>query len=125
MKRVFGRTLYIIFITLLLLSSLNSATNIHSATAAFPTYNGLAQKPLLGWSSWSFLRQDPTEARLMAQADALSQTLKAHGYTYINLDDFWYLNPGTAVDNYGRWAVDTSRFPHGISGIAAYVHSLG
>lgn len=125
MKHVFRRTLYITFITLLLLSSLNSATNIRSATAAFPTYNGLAQKPLLGWSSWSFLRQDPTEARLMAQADALSQTLKAHGYTYINLDDFWYLNPSTTVDNYGRWAVDTSRFPHGISGIATYIHSLG
>lgn len=126
MKYMSKRNLYVGLATLLIITSISASANIRSSIDAFPSYNnGLAQKPLLGWSSWSFLRQDPTETRLMAQADALFQTLQAHGYTYINLDDFWYLNPSTTVDNYGRWAVDTSRFPDGIIGTAAYVHSLG
>lgn len=79
----------------------------------------------MGWSSWSSIRSSPTEAKVKAQAQAMSNTLKSHGYTYINLDDFWYLNPSTAVDQYGRWEVDTSKFPDGISGLASYVHSLG
>jgi hypothetical protein len=29
------------------------------------------------------------------------------------------------VDQYGRWAVDTSKFPNGLAGLASYVHGLG
>jgi hypothetical protein len=29
------------------------------------------------------------------------------------------------VDQFGHWVVDTSRFPHGLSGLASYVHGLG
>ena len=41
------------------------------------------------------------------------------------MDDFWYLNPATTVDQYGRWAVDTSKFPDGIAALASYIHGLG
>jgi hypothetical protein len=99
---------------------------------AAPVYaenNGLAQTPPLGWSSWSFIRKNPTQANIEAQAAAMQSTgLAAHGYQYVNLDDFWYVctsGVGPAVDQYGRWVPDTSRFPSGIAPVAAYVHGLG
>lgn len=97
-------------------------------------------KPVLGWSSWSFIRREPTAAKLMAQAEALVKSgLAKFGYRYINLDDFWYLGVdstksrklfGPEVGPYGLWVTDPSRFPphgdtDGIKVVADYVHSLG
>ena len=88
--------------------------------------NGVAPKPPMGWSSWSFVRKTPTEANIKAQASGMSTSgLVAHGYQYINIDDFYYLNPATTVDANGRWVVDTTKFPDGMAAMAAYVHGLG
>lgn len=96
--------------------------------------NGLERTPVLGWSSWSFLRKQPTAAQMEAQALALHHSgLQKLGYEYVNLDDFWYQCPGAQgpnVDSYGRWVTDASRFPaqgdrDGIQVVADYVHSLG
>jgi hypothetical protein len=96
--------------------------------------NGLERTPLLGWSSWSFIREDPTAAKMEAQARALqSSGLQKIGYNYVNLDDFWYQCPGSQgpnVDPYGRWVTDSTRFPgnggtDGIKVVADYIHSLG
>ena len=96
--------------------------------------NGLERKPVLGWSSWSFLRKHPTAAKIEAEARALrSSGLQKLGYEYVNLDDFWYQCPGKQgpnVDRHGLWIPDSSRFPahgrtNGIEALAAYVHSLG
>jgi len=96
--------------------------------------NGVGQTPAMGWSSWSFIRQDPTAAKIEAQARALkSSGLAGVGYQYVNVDDFWYGCPGSQgpdVDQYGRWAIDTSKFPaqgseSGIKVVADYVHKLG
>ena len=90
--------------------------------------------PIMGWSSWSFLRKDPTAAKIEAQARAMHTAgLQAVGYEYVNIDDFWYECPdlsGPNVDSYGRWVTDPSRFPaqggaNGIKVVADYVHSLG
>jgi len=96
--------------------------------------NGLERTPVLGWSSWSFLRKQPTADKMKAQALALHNSgLQKLGYEYINLDDFWYQCPGPEgpnVDRYGRWITDPSTFPaqgdsDGIKVVADYVHSLG
>jgi hypothetical protein len=97
--------------------------------------NGVGLTPAMGWSSWSFLRHDPTAEKVEAQARALvSSGLAQVGYRYVNLDDFWYVCPGRQgpqVDRYGRWVPNPTTFPpgpHGESGIevvANYVHSLG
>ena len=88
--------------------------------------NGVAATPQMGWSTWSFLRKSPTEAAVEAQALAMHNSgLQSHGFVYVNLDDFYYYNPSTTVDAYGRWAVSSSAFPDGIAAVAAYVHSLG
>jgi alpha-galactosidase len=97
-----------------------------TAPTAVAQDNGVASTPQMGWSSWSFLRSNPTEANIEAQAKALHDSgLLAHGYSYVNVDDFYYLNPATNVDAYGRWVTDTSKFPDGMSAVAAYVHGLG
>jgi hypothetical protein len=96
--------------------------------------NGLERTPVLGWSSWSFLRKGPTAAKMKAQALALHNSgLQEIGYQYVNLDDFWYQCPGAQgpnVDAYGRWITDASTFPpegdsDGIKVVADYIHSLG
>jgi len=107
------------------------ATGVQSARAE---KNGIDRKPVLGWSSWSFIREQPTAAKVKAQAHAMqSSGLQKLGYEYINLDDFWYQCPGSQgpnVDSYGRWVTDPLRFPphgdtNGIQVIADSMHSLG
>ncbi|MFI7705244.1 carbohydrate-binding protein [Nonomuraea sp. NPDC049480] len=96
--------------------------------AAAVSDNGLSIRPAMGWSSWSFIRRWPTEAKMKAQADALvSSGLAAKGYIYVNLDDFFQKCDanGFVVDSYGRWAVDTAKFPSGIKALADYVHDKG
>jgi hypothetical protein len=114
-----------------LLIALLAGGILHNASAED---NGLERKPVLGWSSWSFLRQHPTAAQVKAQALALHNSgLQKIGYQYVNLDDFWYQCPGPQgpnVDPYGRWLTDSSRFPaegdtDGIKVVADYIHSLG
>ncbi|HET9405692.1 MAG TPA: glycoside hydrolase family 27 protein, partial [Candidatus Sulfotelmatobacter sp.] len=96
--------------------------------------NGLERTPVLGWSSWSFLRKQPTADIMKAQALALHNSgLQELGYQYVNLDDFWYQCPGSQgpnIDPYGRWITDPSKFPaqgdtDGIKVVADYIHSLG
>jgi hypothetical protein len=74
--------------------------------------NGVGLTPLMGWSSWSFVRHNPTAATIEAQADAMRGSgLAAVGYRYVNVDDFWYVCPGSQgpdVDDSGRWVIDTA-----------------
>jgi Alpha galactosidase A/NPCBM-associated, NEW3 domain of alpha-galactosidase/Alpha galactosidase C-terminal beta sandwich domain/Carbohydrate binding module (family 35) len=96
--------------------------------------NGVGLTPAMGWSSWSFLRHGPTAAKIEAQAKAMKDSgLARVGYQYVNLDDFWYQCPGSQgpnVDQFGRWVIDSAKFPasgseNGIQVVADYVHSLG
>ncbi|MEY9966493.1 alpha-galactosidase [Streptacidiphilus sp. MAP12-16] len=104
------------------------------APAAHAENNGVGLTPALGWSSWSFVRHNPTAAKINAQADAMkSSGLAAAGFQYVNVDDFWYQCPGSQgpnVDQYGRWVTDTTKFPNsgstdGIQAVAAHVHADG
>jgi hypothetical protein len=99
-----------------------------TAPPAAASDNGLSIRPAMGWSSWSFVRRTPSEAKIKAQADAMvSSGLAAHGFVHVNLDDFWQQcdSNGFVVDGNGRWAVDTAKFPSGIRALADYVHGKG
>jgi len=105
-----------------------------STATANAENNGVGAKPALGWSSWSYVRKDPTAATIDAQADAMvSSGLAKVGYQYVNLDDFWYQCPGSQgpnVDAYGRWVIDPTKFPSsgsesGIQAVADHVHADG
>ncbi len=115
-------------------AGVSAVAGLAGAPAAQAANNGVERTPVLGWSSWSFIRDQPTAAKIEAQADALrSSGLESLGYRYVNLDDFWYQCPGKQgpnVDQYGRWVIDSSRFPsagaaNGIKAVAGYVHRLG
>jgi len=104
------------------------ATGVATAPPAVASNNGLSIRPAMGWSSWSFVRRWPSEAKIKAQADAMvSSGLAAHGFVYVNLDDFWQKcdAEGFVVDGNGRWVVDTAKFPSGIRALADYVHGKG
>ncbi len=105
-----------------------------TATPAHAEDNGVGVTPALGWSSWSFIRHDPTAAKIDAQADAMkSSGLATAGFQYVNVDDFWYQCPGSQgpnVDAYGRWVTDPAKFPpngaeDGIAAVADHVHADG
>lgn len=122
-----------LFALILVLTAL-VATTLGVGTKASAENNGVGQRPAMGWSSWSYIRHNPTASNIEAQASALKNSgLAALGYTYANVDDFWYVCPGSQgpdVDHYGRWVTDTNKFPNsgatnGIQVVANYVHSLG
>ncbi|MBO0803189.1 MAG: glycoside hydrolase family 27 protein [Nocardiopsaceae bacterium] len=133
------RRLAAIVSALLLTGLAATAAVVSSAPGVRAENNGVERTPVMGWSSWSYLRNHPTAATIEAQAKALSDSgLEKYGYRYVNLDDFWYRCPGSQgpeVDSYGRWVVNSGRFPakaepgggtvNGIKAVADYVHSLG
>jgi len=108
---------------------------VTTAVPAVAEANGVGATPAMGWSSWSFIRHDPTAADIEAQAAAMvSSGLSSAGYDYVNIDDYWYDCPGSQgpdVDSYGRWVTNATEFPpgsgggNGIAVVASYVHSLG
>ncbi|WP_052352864.1 alpha-galactosidase [Neobacillus dielmonensis] len=88
-------------------------------------YNDLAERPFMGWSSWSSIRKHPTEQKIKDAADIMAAKFKQHGYQYVNLDDYYMLDWTTTVDQYGRWAVDPKKFPNGMKAVGDYIHSKG
>ena len=128
------RATSLITVLSLVLTALFGAV-LASAPTASAESNGVGSTPAMGWSSWSYIRHDPTAANIEAQANAMkSSGLSSAGYLYVNVDDFWYVCPGSQgpnVDANGRWVTNTSAFPpsssgeNGIAVVADYVHSLG
>ncbi len=82
----------------------------------------LAQRPYMGWSSWSFLRGKPTEQKVKAQVDALfAAGLPALGYRYINIDSGW----SDGYDEHGIPKPNLAAFPDGMAGLGSYLHKRG
>jgi alpha-galactosidase len=92
----------------------------------------IALTPPMGWNSWNCFAQAVTEDRVKSAADAMVKSgLINHGWTYINVDDFWqnHREP-TSPDLRGPFRdtngiiVPNSRFPD-MKRMADYIHSLG
>jgi alpha-galactosidase len=85
---------------------------------------GVAEKPYLGWSSFSqqtissnFL----TQANIEAQSDALlASGLQSHGFNYINMDSGWQ----GSFDTNGRPIPNTAIFPD-ITALVTHIHQNG
>jgi hypothetical protein len=94
------------------------------ASTASAQVNGVAQRPYLGWSSFSQQTIEPaflTQANMLKQSDALAASgLQAHGYTYINLDSGWM----GAFDANGRPIPDPNTFPD-IKALIDHIHANG
>jgi len=94
--------------------------------------NTLALTPPMGWNSWNCFAGAVSDVKIRAAADAMVQSgLINHGWTYINIDDFWQVNPkakdptllGPERDTSGT-ILPNSRFPD-MKALAQYIHDQG
>jgi alpha-galactosidase len=92
----------------------------------------IALTPPMGWNSWNCFAGAVSEEKVKSAADAMVKSgLINHGWTYINVDDFWQNHRdskdptlrGPFRDAKGN-IVPNSRFPD-MRGMADYIHSLG
>ncbi|KAK9441682.1 alpha-galactosidase [Metarhizium brunneum] len=78
--------------------------------------------PTLGWNSWNAYRCDINEQHFLDAAQALVDTgLRDAGYNYVNIDDCWSERTGRVN---GHIAVNKTRFPDGIDGLANKIHDM-
>jgi alpha-galactosidase len=89
--------------------------------------------PTMGWNSWNCFASAVTAEHVKSAADAMVKSgLINHGWTYINIDDFWEVNPSRADDptlqgpmrDAQGLILPNPRFPD-MKGLADYVHGLG
>ncbi|HTL71993.1 MAG TPA: NPCBM/NEW2 domain-containing protein, partial [bacterium] len=92
----------------------------------------IALTPPMGWNSWNCFAHAVSADRVKRAAAALVKSgLVNHGWTYINIDDFWQNHrdtqdatlKGDFRDAQGN-IVPNARFPD-MKGLADYVHGLG
>src|ERR1051325_7873304 len=87
-------------------------------------FEGLALTPPMGWNSWNTFQTNIDEQLVKDIANVMvSSGMKDAGYRYIVLDDGWMArarDPKT-----GDLVADPKKFPHGMKGLADYVHSRG
>jgi alpha-galactosidase len=94
--------------------------------------NQIALTPPMGWNSWNCFAGAVSEDKVKSAADAMVKSgLINHGWTYVNVDDYWQNHrPPTTPDLRGPFRdahgniVPNSRFPD-MKGMADYIHSLG
>jgi len=88
--------------------------------------------PPLGWNSWNCFAGAVTDKNIRDAASVMAHSsLIDHGWTYINIDDFWQVKPasddptlqGPERDANGK-ILPNSRFPD-MKGLTDYVHALG
>jgi alpha-galactosidase len=92
----------------------------------------IALTPQMGWNSWNCFAGAVSEEKVKSAADAMVKSgLINHGWTYINVDDYWQNHrnskdptlQGPFRDAKGN-IVPNSRFPD-MKGMADYIHNLG
>ena len=92
----------------------------------------IALTPPMGWNSWNCFADEVSADRVKRAADALVKSgLINHGWTYINIDDYWQNHrdskdptlQGKFRDEAGK-IVPNSRFQD-MKGLADYIHNLG
>jgi len=94
--------------------------------------DNIALTPPMGWNSWNCFAHAVSAERVKTAADAMVKSgLINHGWTYINIDDYWQNHrdskdptlQGPFRDAQGN-VVPNSRFPD-MKGLAGYIHNLG
>jgi alpha-galactosidase len=92
----------------------------------------IALTPPMGWNSWNCFAGAVSEERVRSAADAMIKSgLINHGWTYINVDDFWQNHHDSKDPTLrGKFRdangviVPNLRFPD-MKGLADYIHNLG
>ena len=92
----------------------------------------IALTPPMGWNSWNCFAHAVTAENVKSAADAMVKSgLINHGWTYINIDDFWQNHRDSKDPTlHGEFRdkedfiVPNSRFPD-MKGLADYIHGFG
>jgi alpha-galactosidase len=92
----------------------------------------IALTPPMGWTSWNCFAGSVSAEKVKAAADEMvKKGLINHGWTYINIDDFWETRPGSndptlqgdPRDQNG-FIIPNKRFPD-MKELSSYIHSKG
>ena len=117
MKRI--KTL--LFASLLLAAALPGYSQ-RTPDKPLPKWEGLADTPQMGWSSWNKFQTEINETLIRDIADKMVELgLVEAGYVYLNLDDGWH----GERDEQGFVHEDKEKFPSGMKALADYLHSKG
>jgi alpha-galactosidase len=110
-------------VLLLALGAVGWGIGVRTASPAQALANNLALTPPMGWNDWNAYGCNVSETLVKQTADKIvSSGLAGAGYQYVNIDDCWMQHNR---DSSGNLQPDYGKFPDGISGTAAYVHSKG
>ncbi len=96
----------------------------------------IALAPQMGWNSWNCFGASVTGDNIKAAADPMVNSgLVNHGWTYINIDDYWEYNARLARQNDPTMEGVTPRAPDGtintnkrfpdMKALIDHIHSLG
>ncbi|WP_207423450.1 NPCBM/NEW2 domain-containing protein [Desertivirga brevis] len=92
----------------------------------------IALTPPMGWNSWNCFAGEVSADKVKRAAEVMVKSgLVNHGWTYVNIDDFWQNHrdskdpslQGKLRDESG-YILPNKRFPD-MKGLADYVHNLG
>lgn len=93
----------------------------------------IALTPPMGWNSWNVFAANVSADKVKKATDAMVNSgLINHGWTYINIDDYWQnkfpkINDQTFQEDYRDAQgniLSNARFPN-MKGLADYIHSKG
>ena len=105
-------------------ATISTPATVTSGTSLGPA-GAAAQKPYMGWSSYSMQVYKTgswiTADQIIAQSDAMHKKLQPFGYKYINIDAGW--NGG--IDGYGRPVPSKTLFPNGLQAVIDHIHANG
>lgn len=95
---------------------------LQSNNAQAQKWEGLADTPQMGWSTWNKFQGNISEDVIKGIADAMvDEGLRDAGYVYLNIDDCWH---GQRDEN-GFITADATKFPNGMKAVADYIHTKG
>ncbi len=116
------------------ITTFKATNSIGTAEREFKIVCGdqLALTPPMGWNSWYIWEMKVTDKIMRDAADAMvSSGMMDHGYSYVNIDDCWSVNPssedsslmGDPRDKNGM-INSNGRFPD-MKALTDYIHSKG
>jgi len=86
-------------------------------------FEGLAQKPPMGFNTWNTFQTNINEQMLKNMVDTfISSGMRDAGYQYFVLDDGWM---AMQRDSSGNLVPDPAKFPGGMKKFVDYVHAKG
>ena len=110
------------------------AGRVEFKTVTFVVGDRIALTPPMGWNSWNAFAGGVSDAKMRTAVDKIVELgLDAHGYSYVNIDDFWQKNPQNGKSdptlagperNADGTIAPNARFPD-MKALADYIHSKG